>query len=83
MIHLFLRIQHVVYNMTTKTQHRPRYYTRPAFMDPINSVDVFEYDRVNEFGRPYCVVAAILPEQAQRLVLGIETPEGELVAEEA
>jgi hypothetical protein len=37
---------------------------KPAYEDPHNSVDVFDKDRVNDFGDMYCVAPAVLPEQA-------------------
>lgn len=33
---------------------------KPAFMDPRNSVDLFDADRRNEFGEMFCVAPAIL-----------------------
>jgi hypothetical protein len=36
---------------------------QPAIADPDNSVDLFDRDRVNEFGGPLCVAPAILCEQ--------------------
>lgn len=33
---------------------------KPAFDDPHNSVDLFDADRVNDFGEMYCVRPAIL-----------------------
>lgn len=54
--------------MTTKTGHRPRFYARPSAMDPDNSVDVFQYDRLNEFSEPYCVAVAVTPEEGEAIV---------------
>ena len=41
----------------------PIKYVEPAYMDPTNSVDLFDYNRENDSGEMYCVAAAILPEQ--------------------
>ena len=37
---------------------------KPSVSDPVNSVDLFDGDRVNEFGRMYCVSPALLDYQA-------------------
>lgn len=37
----------------------PQKLVKPALMDPIHSVSVFDAARLNEFGELYCVGAAI------------------------
>ena len=46
----------------------PKYYSRPALMDPDNSESVFERGRFNEWGEPYCIEAALSIPQARALV---------------
>lgn len=45
--------------------------------DPHNSVDVFDADRTNEFGEPYCVAPAILLRQVDEYWSRYEDEEGE------
>lgn len=33
---------------------------KPAYMDPKNSVDLFDGDRLNQWGTMYCIAPAIL-----------------------
>ena len=44
----------------------PRKGVRPAAMDPLNSVSVFDISRRNQFGGVYCVAAAVLPSEVDR-----------------
>jgi len=44
----------------------PTKFVLPAYLDPDNSVDLFDRSRKNEFGDTYCVSPAILPEQVDQ-----------------
>jgi len=39
---------------------------KPAYEDPDNSVDLFDADRLNEWGEMYCVAPSILPVQVEQ-----------------
>lgn len=39
---------------------------KPSISDPEHSVDLFDEDRINEYGDMLCVAPAILPEQADK-----------------
>lgn len=41
-----------------------------AYDDPHNSIDLFDADRLNEFGEMYCVAPAILISQVKSKKLG-------------
>lgn len=43
----------------------PQKLVKPALMDPIYSVSVFDATRKNEFGEPYCVGAAISQDEVE------------------
>lgn len=45
-----------------------KYYTRPAQMDPENSVSVFERGRENSAGEPYCLLAAVTRQEADAAI---------------
>jgi hypothetical protein len=44
----------------------PRFYLKPAYMDPHNSFDLMDRERMNDFGRHVCVAPAILRHEAER-----------------
>ncbi len=45
-----------------------KFYFKPYYADPDNSVAVFERGRFNEYGQPYCIAPGLTYQQARALI---------------